>query len=100
MKVAVIAVPWTHLSRSHLIDLLLVQVKDLPRGCGGDLLVRPVARLRAVPAVPGQHKYHLGTKGQEELRGLLLFSGLLSTDSLFSWLQSDANAHCHASRRG
>lgn len=62
------------LLRSHLVDLLLVQVKDLSRGGGSDLLVDPVARLRAVPTVPGQHKHHLGTKGPGELRGLLLFS--------------------------
>ena len=90
------------LSCSHLVDLLLVQVKDLSRGSGSNLLVRPVARLRAVPTVPSQHKYHLGTRGaggQEELRGLLLFS-VCFTHSFFSGLQSDANAHCHASRRG
>lgn len=58
---------------SHLVDLLLVQVKDLSGGGGSDLLVGPVAGLRAVPAVPGQHKHHLGTKGAGELRGLLPF---------------------------
>lgn len=58
---------------AHLIDLLLVQVEDLTRGGGSDLLVGPVTRLRAVPTVPGQHKNHLGKKGPEELRGLLLF---------------------------
>lgn len=69
----VVAVPCT-LSRSHLVYLLLVQVKDLSRGGGRDLLIHPVAGLRAVPTVPGQHKYHLGTKGAGELRGLLLLS--------------------------
>lgn len=54
--------------RSHLIDLLLVQVKDLAGGGGSNLLIRPVARLRAVPTVTGQHKHHLeygGGKGSE-----------------------------------
>ncbi|TNN86546.1 hypothetical protein EYF80_003316 [Liparis tanakae] len=39
------------------------QVKDLTGGSGSDLLVCPVARLRAVSTVPGQHKYHLGMEG-------------------------------------
>lgn len=72
-KGLVIAVPCA-LQRSHLVDLLLVQVKDLSRRGGSDLLISPVARLRAVPTVPGQHKYHLGTKGAGELRGLLPFT--------------------------
>lgn len=60
------------LSCSHLVDLLLVQVKDLARGGGSDLLIRRVARLRAVPTVPGQHKHHLEAKGAGKLRRLLL----------------------------
>ena len=72
-KALVIAVPCA-LQHSHLVDLLLVQVKDLSRRGGSDLLISPVARLRAVPTVPGQHKYHLGTKGAGELRGLLPFT--------------------------
>lgn len=67
----VIAVTCTP-SCSHLVDLLLVQVKDLSGGGGSDLLICPVARLRAVPTVPGQHKYHLGKKGTVQLRGLPL----------------------------
>lgn len=50
------------LSLSHLIDLLLVQVKYLSRGGGSNLLIDPVAGLRAVPTIPGQHKHHLGGK--------------------------------------
>lgn len=67
---------------SHLVDLLLVQVKDLSRGGGGDLLVGPVARLRAVPAVPGQHKHHLGTKVGRRVKRITTARCLLSTDSL------------------
>lgn len=59
-------------SCSHLVDLLLVQVKDLARGGGSNLLIRPVAGLRAVPTVPGQHKHHLEAKGAGELRRLPL----------------------------
>lgn len=55
-----------HLSLSHLIDLLLVQVKNLSRGGGSNLLIGPVARLRAVPTIPGQHKHHLGGKRRQE----------------------------------
>lgn len=70
------------LSCSHLIDLLLVQVKDLPRGGGSDLLVDSVARLRAVPTVPSQHKYHLRTKGAGGVKRITNVQCLLSTDSL------------------
>lgn len=45
---------------SHLIDLLLVQVKDLSRAGGSDLLIGSVPRLRAVSTVPSQHKHNLG----------------------------------------
>lgn len=71
------------LSLSHLIDLLLVQVKDLPGGGSSDLLVGPVARLRAVPTIPGQHKHHLGLKeGAGEMRRRLPPQCLLSAHAL------------------
>ena len=49
--------------RPYLVDLLLVQVEDLSGGRGGDLLVGPVARLRAVATVPRQDEHHLGEDG-------------------------------------
>lgn len=67
---------------SHLVDLLLVQVKNLSGGGGGNLLIRPVARLRAVPAVPGQHKYHLGNEGGRRVKRITTVRCLLSTGSL------------------
>lgn len=57
------------LSLSHLIDLLLVQVKNLSRGGGSNLLINPVARLRAVPTIPRQYKHHLGEKRGQESGG-------------------------------
>lgn len=51
---------------SHLIDLLLVQMKDLSRAGGSDLLIGSVPRLRAVSAVPSQDKHNLGAhRGQQ-----------------------------------
>ena len=58
----------------YLVDLLLVQVKDLPRGGGSNLLISPVARLSAVSTIPRQHKHHLEEKGAGQLRGLPLFN--------------------------
>ena len=51
--------------RPYLVDLLLVQVKDLSRRSGGDLLVGPVAWLRAVATVPGQDEHHLWKKSDK-----------------------------------
>lgn len=68
------------LSRSHLIDLLLVQVKDLAGGGGSNLLIRPVARLRAVPTVASQHKHHLESQGGRGVKEITAVG--LSTDQL------------------
>lgn len=69
-------------SHSHLVDLLLVQVKDLSGGGGSDLLIRLVARLRAVPTVPGQHKHHLENEGGRIVKRITTVQCLLSADSL------------------
>lgn len=46
---------------SYLIDLLLVQMEDLPRAGGGDLLISLVADVSPIIAVSCQHKHHLHT---------------------------------------
>lgn len=69
-------------SCSHLIDLLLVEVKNLSRGGGSNLLIDPVAGVGTVPTIPGQHKHHLGGKrGAWELWRLVPARCLLSAHS-------------------
>lgn len=57
-------------------------MKDLAGGGGGDLLIRPVAGLRAVPTVASQHKHHLeknqGGRGVKEITAVGLTTGQLS----------------------
>lgn len=55
---------------SYLIDLLLVQMENLPRAGGGDLLVNLISDMSPVITVPRQHEHNLATNSNNKCKGL------------------------------